>query len=263
MNTAFKLLKAILAISIALPILLVARPAFAEDEVLVDLDVNSATSYELTLQMRCSGINQANAMCEVYPTALSENGFLEGKIKLAVCIYINESFEKTNCYGVKAKSTSGKGPSTSAPESVLYYELELGQTSNIKVKNYTYGKNLFQEVVIQDSKSLADAFDGWEGSGKKDLVLTLSTANMVLLGETKSYKITSKPKVTGTCSLYRYLSGVNTKVASVKLKNGTASGKLRWLWTTSGQTVPMTLKAVCENSSYAGEKYTLVSGIRK
>lgn len=247
-----------------------AQPAFAEDdvaveeEVQVNRDIEAATSYELTLQVSCSGINQANSYCEVYPEASNENGSLEGSIEVALCIFLNSDAEDKACHGLKAISTGGKGPSAKdAPESVLYYNLPLDKWSTIKVKNYTYGKNLAQEIVLEDAKALANVFDFWIGSGKKFLSLKLTTANMVLLGETKTYKITSSPKVTGKCTLYRSQFGNSYKVGSATLKNGVASGKLRWLWTTAGQTVPMTLKAYCENSKYEGEKIILVNGIRK
>lgn len=245
-------------------VLLMMQPAAAVDSDLSNRDVSASTEYDLSLQLSCLGTNEAFSTCEVLAIAQDGDGELEGSIEVAVCVYLEGNAEEKDCGWVKPISTGGKGPNTTAPESAQFYDLDLGKWISIKVKNYTFGKkNMSQEVVVTDKKSLAKESTFWIGSGKKFLPLSLSTAKMVLLGETKSYKITSSPKVSGTCALYRSLNGASVKVGSATLKNGTATGKLRWLWTTSGDSVPMTLKASCGNSKYFGEKLTLVTGIRK
>ena len=95
----------------------------------------------------------------------------------------------------------------------------------------------------------------------KKLKVALSTSKQILLGETHKFFISTNPKINGTCTIYRHYV-LSYKVATVKLKGGKASGTLRWLWSGSDASTPMSLRADCIGGKYGGQGYALVVGIR-
>jgi hypothetical protein len=233
------------------------------------VDVSTVSEYELSLDFVCEGsINAKSSKCRIYPRAFIDNAELNivelvGKIEVSVCAYVDGSGKDKTCARStkKAKGKSSKG--TDLPVDIKHYIVELGETSFVKMQNFTYGNRAFQEVLVQDSMFLATASDFWFGSGKKDMSITLTTPKNVMLGETHSFKIRANPKVNAKCKLYRSNFGSSTEVGTATMRKGVASGKLRWFWTTNGNSVAMSLKAVCTADKFSGETFALVTGFRQ
>lgn len=97
---------------------------------------------------------------------------------------------------------------------------------------------------------------------KKKLALNFSGKSTVAWGEVFTVKVTSNPKVSGTCKFYTFY-GVRQLAATSKLNAGSASAKIKALFTGAiGTRNSFSITAVCTSGVRTGTAYLSVIGYR-
>ena len=211
--------------------------------------ISEVSGYSLELNLKCPTTATKNKAitCSIQPTASLDNLVLEGDLSLDACLfsggYALDCSDQYNGLVERKKLTATLGKKTT-------FTLKGTQTQ-------------YAQVLVKDPVSLAIAAEEYfwsRSSNKKAITVRLATSQSVLFGETHRFNVSTTPKISGTCKIYRF-NVTRQEVASVKLTNGRASGRHRWTWSTPGD-VSLTLTAVCSSSKYEGTGYALVNGYR-
>ena len=211
--------------------------------------ITEVSGYSLELNLKCPTTATKNKAitCSIQPTASLDNLVLEGDLSLDACLfsggYALDCFDQYSGLVERKKLTATLGKKTT-------FTLKGTQTQ-------------YAQVLVKDPVSLAIATEEYfwsRTSNKKAITVRLTTSQSVIFGETHRFNVSTTPKISGTCKIYRF-NLARYEVASVKLTNGRASGRHRWTWSTPGD-VSLTLTAVCSSSKYEGTGYALVNGYR-
>jgi len=186
------------------------------------------------------------------------NAQIVGKVPFQLCVFTNSPAIKFDVRNdVCGDSSRGVPPALTKNLQILF-------NSSLKVTFPNYFNKGATQMGIQLDQPLANEVDYMIPAALSPTInasLSISTPLSVKFGDYASVTITSTPKFSGICKIYRY-ELADVLMATTALKSGKAQVKVHWLWASNSSASPMTMKVVCSGGGKYATKQILLTGYR-
>jgi hypothetical protein len=237
-----------------------ARPLEVDVKVLIETNA----SIDNNLNLQCpSELSGKQFKCTIEPVIKPSdplspyaNHLVTGVIEIHLCLFTSRLI-RDDCSELVQSSDDYE-----AQHKQVLTDVPLGQVTQIVIPLLAFQYDLGLELVAPGGGATLS----WEKSNsqplKKKLTVKVRGTKTITYGQTTSFSISTWPRVSATCKVYRF-NGTYRLVATVKLTKGIGQGRHRWLWSNKNRTTAITLTARCETAKLAGTGYLIVTAYPK